>query len=780
MEQNITFTLDKERFNVLNLIGSEAISKPYQFVIDILTHDLNPNDYISTPATINLNTRSISGIITEGKQNLLNMAGQTHTSFTLEPRLTLANLSQNVRVIINQTVPEIIRDILSKAGYQKQQIKWHLASDYQLKPYRMQVTGETDLQFMHRLLANAEIFYWLDSEIIHFSDNNDFSPYLKLTDEPYKLTKQYSAFKKAVIAETTMPELQPGFSIILKNQDYIIPNISHYFAQNIEQQGQNIFYHNQVQLQPRATPINIEKPKFPQFPAVFQAHIESNSNYAYLDEGGNYYLRQRFDLATITSPPLAKLTPYHGWHMPLRKSAEVLVSSKNGDPDEPIIIGSIPNADQLSPVTAITKSHNKIATASNNQLLMDDTLNKQKIQLTTREQNNLLELNADQSQPHVNLISKQGAMTWQAKQTLQIHSNKNTQENIGNDRVQTAAQNHQTQTKNQNIDYQAGANQQLQSHNNLRLQAGQNIELTANNNLNIQSKNQVYLTTKGQQANFNIQDGNLFLQSANDINIIGNGNGDIEFTQNNAGFKITKNGTVEIYGKNINGLTDGNLTVKGKINYLDSTPQIAPPTTIPELITPKAIDESKKIYPAAKFDLSSLLPVQVSSYPTIYGLVSATLSLCGTIILKSNQSFNLLTFDKEGFAVIAKQELQKLAQNMKLKLNYDMSEVGITCADIGEFFTTEVAQEGPDTWEAKLTPSERDSIHKKTKLWTISGELGFEAVINIDKQNRNPLIPSGSKKFESGSEIIIGAIIVGLIAVFVPEVVIAGAILAVT
>jgi uncharacterized protein involved in type VI secretion and phage assembly len=770
MAQNITFSLDKEWFNVLKLTGTEGISKPYQFIIDILTSNFDPNDYILKKACINLESRSISGIITEGKQVLLNMQGQTRTSFTLEPRLTLAKLSQNVRVIINQTVPEIINDILNKVGYQKLQIKWHLSSDYQLKPYRMQVPGETDLQFMHRLLANARIFYWMDSDIIHLSDNNDFSPYLELTYDPYKLSRQYSFLTNIVIAESTVPNLQPGFSLTFKNEDYLIHNLTHNFAQNIKSQGHNVVYHNQAEMKPRGIPINIEKPKPPQFPAVFQAHIESHGNYANLDAEGKYYLRQRFDLAKAMSPPLAKLTPYPGWHMPLKNSAEVLVGSINGDPDEPIILGTIPNIEQLSPVTSMTEQHNKITTASNNQLIMDDTINKQKIQLATHEQNNLLELNADQNQPHVDLVSKKGAINWQAKQTLQIHSKKNTEENIGNDRVQIATQNHQTKTQHQDIDYQAGANQQLNSYNNLRLQAWKNIELTSNNSLNIQSQNQIYLTTKGQRTNFNIQDGNLFLQSANDINIIGNGNGDIEFTQNNAGFKITKDGTVEIYGNNINGLTDDKLTLKGKINYLDNTPKIAPPAKIPELITPKAITETEKAYPAVKFDLTKLPPLELP-YPAGTDIVLATLTPAGSITLKKIGSYNPVIFSPTEYTLTAKSTCSDLFAELNVISYEPLTKTMIIGSEvIGDFITKLDMEYSQNIIKitGSVTPKPIDIVYND---WNIYGEFGFQ--IAIVMENQNPMLGAPNIDPKQITELAIGTTLAAAILEYASAVLLA-------
>jgi len=641
--RNVTISFYEKKFNILKLTGTEKAFNPYKFDIDILVNGniFDADNYVFTPTTLHINDRRISGIITQCKTVLLNMKGDTRVSFTLKPRLTLAGLSQNVRVILNQTVPEIVRKMLIKLGYLKQQIKFHLSKTHSAKPYQMQVPGETDLEFIHRLLAKAEIYYWIDCEqdgnnyfeVIHFCDNNYYSPYIKSAvsyiplsglvnnqQTIYDLYQQYSSdtantsVSQKLIVKSNLCNTKTGHIIALDSKkfsdkvsgNYIVEHIDHYFEQNIEQQGKDVFYHNEFLLHLCEIPIQFPISEHPKFAAIFQAHIESNGNYALLNEDGNYHIRQKFDLTDTpnasASPPLLRLSPYGGepntfvriqtgWHMPLRNGAEVLVSALNEDPDQPIIIGTVPNNDQTSPVTSTNKTQNLLRTASDNQLLMDETVTKQKIQVSTYDKYNLLELNADKTKPHINLIADQGAIEWKAKQTLQTHSVDTTNEYINNDRIQNAEQNHKTQIKNRDIHHQSGCDHQLQAKNNLHMQSVQNIELNSGNNLNLQAKNNLHLNVKGQHTNYCLKTGNLFIQSSNNITIIGDGNGDIEFTQNGAGYKITKTGSIELFGKVINGLADTSINLKGNINYITSAAQISAPLNIPDLITPRIIED---------------------------------------------------------------------------------------------------------------------------------------------------------------------------------------------
>jgi type VI secretion system secreted protein VgrG len=104
----------------------------------------------------------------------------------------------------------------------------------------------------------------------------------------------------------------------------------------------------------RETPFRSATVAHPKLPMTLTARIESDGPYAKLDEQGKYNVRALFDLSdtrhTQATIPLRRLSPYGGpanqsnvgMHTPLHDGDEVLISCLNGDPDRPMVVGSVP------------------------------------------------------------------------------------------------------------------------------------------------------------------------------------------------------------------------------------------------------------------------------------------------------------------------------------------------------------------------------------------------------------------------------------------------------
>jgi type VI secretion system secreted protein VgrG len=95
--------------------------------------------------------------------------------------------------------------------------------------------------------------------------------------------------------------------------------------------------------------------------------------HAEIDDMGRYTVRFFFDGNPLgnrhpSSLPVRMAQPHagpnYGMHFPLKPGIEVLVAFEDGDPDRPIIVGSIPNPITPSPVTRPNAIMNRIETVS--------------------------------------------------------------------------------------------------------------------------------------------------------------------------------------------------------------------------------------------------------------------------------------------------------------------------------------------------------------------------------------------------------------------------------
>ena len=117
----------------------------------------------------------------------------------------------------------------------------------------------------------------------------------------------------------------------------------------------------------------------------------AESSYAQIDEQGRYLIRLKFDASDLpdgaTSTYVRMMQPHggstEGFHFPLRKGTEVMVSFQGGDPDRPVIAGVVPNALKPSNVTQRNLRQNVLRSGGGNFLVMDDTADSQYIDMGT-------------------------------------------------------------------------------------------------------------------------------------------------------------------------------------------------------------------------------------------------------------------------------------------------------------------------------------------------------------------------------------------------------------
>ena len=151
-------------FRVVGFTGTEAISQPYRFEIELVSDDpeIDFSDVIDQPATLTMyrgdDPSEVDGIVTS-LQQLHQTGAQSEFRYgyraVLEPRLSRLTFSMQSRVFQNRTVEEIVTQILDEAGVD---VEFDLKDSYAPREYTTQYK-ETDLAFVQRLLEFEGIHY---------------------------------------------------------------------------------------------------------------------------------------------------------------------------------------------------------------------------------------------------------------------------------------------------------------------------------------------------------------------------------------------------------------------------------------------------------------------------------------------------------------------------------------------------------------------------------------------------------------------------------------------
>ncbi len=186
------------------------------------------------------------------------------------------------------------------------------------------------------------------------------------------------------------------------NGKYVVTQVTHQGSHTMEGDSMNVYtYANRFNCIPAASADSyrpLQRTPVPRVHGIMTAQIEANgSNYAALDDMGRYKVRMPFDLSNAKNYEASRYIrlaqPYagsnYGMHFPSHEGTEMVWACIDGNPDRPLGLATVPNANTISPVVSANKQQNLIRTAGGNELLLDDTDAKQKARLTTKSKHTL-------------------------------------------------------------------------------------------------------------------------------------------------------------------------------------------------------------------------------------------------------------------------------------------------------------------------------------------------------------------------------------------------------
>jgi type VI secretion system secreted protein VgrG len=228
--------------------------------------------------------------------------------------------------------------------------------------------------------------------------------------------------KQVFYGESQAAFVQPGYTFELKkhyrdsfNQKYLCIEVKHEGSQEAwltsglgvtgAGLGEGLYYRNAFAAIPASTQFRAaSRTPWPRIEGVLHAVIdaEGSGQYAELDSQGRYKVVMPFDLSGRkdgrASAWLRMAQPYagdgHGMHFPLHKGTEVIVTHMEGNPDQPIIAGAVPNPATQSMVTSQNQTSSNIATSGGNRFHMEDQDGSQRILLHTPTSNTMFRLGA--------------------------------------------------------------------------------------------------------------------------------------------------------------------------------------------------------------------------------------------------------------------------------------------------------------------------------------------------------------------------------------------------
>ncbi len=169
------------------------------------------------------------------------------------------------------------------------------------------------------------------------------------------------------------------------NRSYVLTEIRHFAQQTVTVLGaaSDSKYRNEFVAIPADAPYRPARtsPK-PKITGSVSARIDGPADaiYAQVDDQGRYRVKLAFDPSEQgngqASLPVRLLQPYagpnHGLHCSLRVGTEVVVDHENGNPDRPVILGTVPNPKTQSPLRDTNSSQCVWRSAGNNAIVFED------------------------------------------------------------------------------------------------------------------------------------------------------------------------------------------------------------------------------------------------------------------------------------------------------------------------------------------------------------------------------------------------------------------------
>lgn len=176
--------------DVLSFHAEESFSRPWQYNVSLTCSEtdiacdtllLKPGSFTFQTPVFNggpaLPVRTVYGVV-HSFRRLSTSVDETRYSLTLVPRIALLKHTKNNEIYLNQSVTEVVEQVLRKHGFEGPDFEFRLSREY---PARELITQwrETDLEFVQRLMAEVGIFWRfemdsrVEQDVVIFQDTQE-------------------------------------------------------------------------------------------------------------------------------------------------------------------------------------------------------------------------------------------------------------------------------------------------------------------------------------------------------------------------------------------------------------------------------------------------------------------------------------------------------------------------------------------------------------------------------------------------------------------------------
>jgi type VI secretion system secreted protein VgrG len=332
--------------------------------------------------------------------------------------------------------------------------RWHC----EVMPRTVRVTDYDYLKPLLSVVGSATVVPNGPGGDVRWFDVNEDSP-AKVRDYAKTRALQYLAGRSTYRGQGRVLGLTAGYTFALEghprtelDRRYLITGVRHRGSQisadtllaGFEGDVNDVYSCEISAVDSSAPWFPPETVPWPRIAGTVRARIDgpADSDYAQIDADGRYLVRLMFDESGLAdgsaSSRVRMLQPHagnpEGFHLPLRKGTEVQIGFLKGDPDQPVITGTVANPLTPSPVTNANRTQNVLQTGGLNRLEIDDTEGSQYIDWSSPPEQAFLHLGA-----HAGLGSHNYALSTAGD--LSLHTGGNLDIAVGGKQTETVAGN---------------------------------------------------------------------------------------------------------------------------------------------------------------------------------------------------------------------------------------------------------------------------------------------------------------------------------------------------